>query len=137
MAEKLAFCPLIRGSCDKSIDCYYCPEMHQEIYKHPWGYANWVCPSCLREVVKKAKDSGKKVHPDVLYDKCDYAECIHLTGHYAEGRCQYVGCSRPPRIEYGDGLIPGDETSWTSADLVERPSGYSRLLQLVIGDINS
>ena len=135
MAEKEAFCDLlwiyngrliqggkrINGYCDKPYDCYLCPVMHHKVAQHPPGYANWVCPSCLREVAKRAKTEGKP---------------IEITGHYTEGRCQYIGCSRPPRIEHGDVLGP-DETSWTDADLVERPSGYSRLLQLVIGDINS
>lgn len=92
---------------------------------HPPGQANWVCPGCLSEVSKKAKATGKK---------------IYMTQHYAEGQCQYVGCTRPPRLEFREAHpgIPEDaETPWTDVDVVEKPRGYSRMLQLVIGDINT
>jgi hypothetical protein len=91
---------------------------------HPAGYTHWVCPSCLSEISRKAKNQGRQ---------------IHITGHYSEGQCQYIGCTRPPRLEYRDiGIEAGDdEAGWTENDLVELPKGYSRFLQLVIGDINS
>lgn len=59
-----------------------------------------------------------------------------MTGHYTEGRCEFIGCSRPTRIEYGDSAVE-DDISWTEKDKVEYPAGHSRFLQLVIGDINS
>lgn len=144
MAEKEAFCILLwkarggrvdkngkiitskyspSGLCDEPTDCYRCPLLQQEISLHPVGQANWVCPSCLSEICRKAKVSGK---------------AVHLTGHYTEGQCQYVGCIRPPRIEFRDvGAETEDEIGWTEEDIVELPRGYSRLLQLVIGDINA
>jgi hypothetical protein len=96
-----------------------------EINMHDRKMTNWVCPACLPEISKQAK------HKNVS---------IHMTGHYAEGQCQYVGCLRPARLEYRDinPMIPDDDTTpWTEADLIERPRGYSMLLQLVIGDINT
>jgi hypothetical protein len=95
--------------------------MHKEISSHPPGHTNWVCPSCLAEVSKKAKSQGKD---------------IQMTGHYTEGRCQFIGCTRPERVEYGDSTVD-DEVGWAEGDKVERPKGHSRFLQLVIGDINS
>jgi hypothetical protein len=99
--------------------------MLHEIAQHDSGHANWVCPACLTEVSRKAKSQGKG---------------IHITGHYAEGQCQYIGCSRPSRIEFREPnpfLPDDDETQYTEADLIERPPGYSSLLQLIIGDINT
>lgn len=145
MGEKEAFCLLLwasqggvvsnsgkpvitrhgpSGMCDDPTDCYRCPLLQAEISLHPPGHSNWVCPPCLPEISKRARALGKR---------------IHLTGHYAEGQCQYIGCSSPPRIEYRDVNLETDdlEIKWTEADLVERPRGYSRLLQLVIGDINT
>lgn len=123
------------GYCDNPDDCYRCPLMQQEIVRHPPGHANWVCPACLKDVVAVAK--AKDVP-------------VRLTGHYTEGQCQYRGCTRPPRHEFdvpSDHFLVGTEdevedqmvhqSGWTDADLVERPRGYSRFLQLVIGDINS
>lgn len=112
------------GSCDEPTDCYRCPLLQREISMHPPGQANWVCPACLTEVSRKAKNAGKS---------------IHITGHYSEGQCQYVGCTRPPRIEFRDAGVEADDegAGWTAADLVERPRGYSRFLQLIIGDINN
>lgn len=129
MAEKEAFCLLLwvsrggrRGSCDEPTDCYRCPLLQREISLHPAGYTNWVCPSCLQEISRKAKNQGKH---------------IQMTGHYSEGQCQYKGCTRPSRLEYRDiGIEGDDETGWKENDLVEVPRGYSRFLQLVIGDIN-
>lgn len=111
------------GYCDEPTDCYRCPLMQLEISRHPPGHANWVCPACLTEVSKKAKSQEKS---------------IFMTQHYSEGQCQYVGCTRPPRLEYRDAdpFSDGDKP-WTEEDLIERPRGYSRLLQLVIGDINT
>lgn len=63
-----------------------------------------------------------------------------MTGHYGEGVCQFNGCLRPPRREFRDinPMIPDDDvTPWTEDDIIERPAGYSMLLQLVIGDINN
>lgn len=146
MAEKEAFCLLLwryqggrvddrnrkviasgigpSGSCDEPTDCYRCPLLQQEIALHPPGQTNWVCPACLTEISRKAKNLGKR---------------IHMTGHYSEGQCQYVGCVRPSRLEFRDaGIETEDEsTGWTAADLIERPRGYSRFLQLIIGDINT
>lgn len=99
------------GYCDAPDDCYNCPLMQQEISQHPPGHANWVCPSCLRDVVKIGETKGIP---------------LHLTSHYAEGQCQFVGCTRPPRVEMGD-----------DGNSIELPRGYSRLLQLVVGDINT
>ena len=45
---------------------------------------------------------------------------FRVPGHYTEGSCEYVHCERPPRTEDGEELGPG----------------YSRMLQLFIGDIN-
>lgn len=106
-------------------ECYRCPLMQNEIAQHPAGHANWVCPACLRDVVQLGKDRGIQVH---------------LTGHYTEGQCQFVGCTRPPRFEYRDAepFVEGDaDSSWIEMDIVERPRGYSRFLQLVIGNINT
>lgn len=94
-----------RGLCAEPVDCYQCSLMQQEIARHPPGHAFWVCPACLTQVVKKAKKDGVP---------------HHVTGHYTEGHCQYVGCERPPRQE-------GNE---------ELARGYSRFLQLFIGDVN-
>ncbi len=116
----------ISGYCDNPDDCYRCPLMQRELARHPPGQANWVCPACLKEVVKAGKSKGVPVH---------------LTGHYTEGQCQFVGCTRPPRVEYAAGSEEAvdDQLSqeWTKDDLVEKPRGYSRFLQLVIGDINT
>jgi hypothetical protein len=95
--------------------------MQKEMSGHPPGHANWVCPACLPIVSKKAKSQGKS---------------IHMTAHYTEGRCQFIGCERPGRVEYADGAID-NEAGWTEEDKIEYPKGYSRFLQLVIGDINS
>lgn len=135
MSEKEAFCILLwryqggridssgrkpifsksgpSGFCDDPTDCYRCSLLQQEISFHPPGHANWVCPSCLTEVSRKSKDTGKY---------------IRITGHYSEGQCQYVGCTRPARTE----LHEESETT-----IIELPKGYSRFLQLVIGDINT
>ncbi len=122
------------GYCDNPDDCYRCPIMQQEVARHPPGHANWVCPACLKDAVEKAKAKGVP---------------IHLTGHYTEGQCQFVGCTRPPRFEFDVGqFLPNgtedevenllsQQTGWAQEDLVERPRGYSRFLQLVIGDINT
>lgn len=131
MAEKEAFCFLLRryqggrgGYCDEPTDCFKCPLLQQEIALHPPGQTTWVCPACLTEVSRKAKADGRR---------------LHITGHYSEGQCQYVGCTRPARLEFRDiDIEVNDEaTSWTAEDLVERPKGYSRFLQLIIGDINN
>lgn len=143
MAEKEAFCLLLwvhqggrvnakgravksgsgpSGYCDDPTDCCRCPLLQREISLHPTGHANWVCPACLTEISRKAKSQAKR---------------IHMTGHYSEGQCQYVGCERPPRLEYGDTNVEADDIGWTEGDLVERPRGYSRFLQLIIGDINT
>lgn len=100
------------GYCDSPDACGQCPLMQQEIAKHPAGHATWVCPACLREVARKMRSKGIPVH---------------MTGHYADGLCAYIGCTRPPRIEFDDDM----ETK------VVIPARFSRFLQLVIGDINS
>lgn len=124
----------ISGYCDNPNDCYRCPLMQREIQRHPEGHANWVCPDCLKEISRLAKIKGVS---------------IHMTAHYTEGQCQFVGCTRPPRVEYDSGSLgpagTDDEVEghlmgqpkWSEADLVERPRGFSRFLQLVIGDINT
>jgi hypothetical protein len=134
MAEKDAFCLLLwvhqggrvdekgrpvrvrgvraSGNCDAPDDCYRCQLMQQEISRHPPGHAIWVCPDCIGDVVKVAK--GKEVS-------------YYLAGHYTEGQCQYMGCVRPPRLEYDE----------AAESIVEKPRGYSRFLQLFIGDVNS
>jgi hypothetical protein len=143
MAEKEAFCLLLwrsrggrvdnrgkaivskhspSGSCDEPTDCYKCPLLQQEVSMHPAGQTNWVCPACLPEICRTAKTQGRS---------------IHLTGHYTEGRCQYVRCTRPPRSEFRDVGVEDVEARWKEGDIVELPSGYSRFLQLVIGDINT
>lgn len=98
------------GNCDAPDDCYRCPLMQQEIARHPPGHTLWVCPACVGEVVRVAKGKG------VSY---------YLAGHYTEGQCQYVGCVRPPRQEYDEAMEV----------IVEKPRGYSRFLQLFIGDV--
>ncbi len=135
MSEKEAFCILLwryqgglvdpsgrkpifsnsgsSGFCDEPTECYRCSLLQREISFHPPGHANWVCPACLTEVSKKAKSTGKN---------------IRITGHYSEGQCQYIGCTRPPRRE----LREDSET-----DLIDLPKGHSRFLQLIIGDINT
>lgn len=100
----------ISGACDEPEDCYRCPLMQQEIAQHLPGHTNWVCPSCLKDVVQVAKSRGVE---------------IRLTGHYTEGQCQFIGCVRPPRTELGD-----------SGELQQFPKYYSRFLQLIIGAIN-
>lgn len=133
MAEKDAFCLLLwvaqggpvidgqpsfsanrtaSGRCDDPCDCYRCPLMQQELAQHPAGMTHWVCPACLSDVLRRAKEKGVSVN---------------LAGHYTEGQCQYVGCTRPPRTEFDEQLEV----------IVERPRGFSRFLQLVIGDINT
>ena len=114
------------GNCDEPSDCYRCPLMQQEIARHPPGMANWVCPSCIREVAKLARHRGVR---------------FYFTSHYTEGQCQYKGCTREPRVEYRD-INPALEDEehpkpWDEGDKIEYPARYSRLLQLVIGDINS
>lgn len=122
------------GNCDNPDDCYRCQLMQQEIGRHPPGHANWVCPACLKDVVNIAKAKGVP---------------IHLTGHYSEGQCQFVGCTRPPRYEFreADQFSVGEsedevesqlakQSGWTVEDLIEKPRGYSRFLQLVVGDIS-
>lgn len=97
------------GYCAEPTDCFSCPLMQQEMAKHPPGTVNWVCPSCIPEVIKLAKEKGIS---------------IHIPGHYTEGQCQFVNCSRGARTEE----VPQHQ---------EVPVGYSRLLQLIVGDINS
>ncbi len=131
MAEKMAFCLLlwsargglvargqpvfsanaVSGDCDNP-ECYRCTLMQQEMAQHPQGHVNWVCPACLRDAIRVAKDKGVQAY---------------LTGHYTEGQCQFVGCTRPARTEFDS------ETE----SYIEKPRGYSRYLQLVIGDINT
>lgn len=101
----------VSGTCDLPVDCYRCPLMQREIALHPPGHANWVCPMCLGDAAKVTKAKG--------------AELV-MTGHYSEGQCEFVGCTRPGRVELGD-----------DGNTYEFPRGYSRLLQLVIGDINT
>ncbi len=98
------------GMCDEPYDCYRCPLMQQEIAQHLPGHTNWVCPGCLKDVVQVAK------HKNIE---------MYLTGHYSEGQCQFIGCTRPARIELGD-----------DGEARQFPCNYSRFLQLVIGDIN-
>lgn len=98
------------GACDEPNDCYRCPLMQIEIARHLPGYANWVCPDCLNSVVQIAKIRNV---------------AIHFTGHYTEGQCQFIGCTRPERVELGD-----------EGEMQQFPSNYSRFLQLVIGEIN-
>lgn len=57
---------------------------------------------------------------DVVRDAKRRGIEYRIPGHYTEGQCEYSGCTRPPRTE-------GDE---------ELGPGYSRLLQLFIGDVN-
>lgn len=135
MSEKEAFCILLwryqgglvdvsrkkpvfskngpSGFCDEPTDCHRCPLLQQEISFHPPGHTNWICPACLTEISRRSKSTGKS---------------IRITGHYSEGQCQYVNCARPARMEI-------QEESETN--LIELPKGYSRFLQLVIGDINT
>lgn len=123
MAEKEAFCQLllqyrqgqysmgmtVSGYCDEPTDCHRCFLLKHEISLHPPGFTNWVCPACLTEVVKKMKQKN-------MY--------VKLTGHYSEGQCQYIGCRRIAREEPGE------------SGVIQLPKGYSRFLQLIIGDIN-
>lgn len=108
------------GYCDTPDDCFRCPLMQQELARQPPGQANWVCPACLKEVSRIAKSKGIS---------------IYMTGHYTEGQCQFVGCVRPARMEYdGDDV---EDQPWSAAEYVEKPRGFSRFLQLIIGDINT
>lgn len=95
------------GSCDAPYDCYRCKLMQQEIAQHPPGYAIWVCPACLDDAVRVALENQK------TYD---------LPGYYSEGQCEFVDCVRPPRLEYDEAM----------ENIVEKPRGYSRLLQLFV-----
>jgi hypothetical protein len=80
----------VRGNCVTPYDCYGCPLMQKEVARHPPGYAFWVCPACVAELVKDAKTRGAS---------------FHLPGHYTEGQCQYQDCTRPARTE-GDEQLP-------------------------------
>jgi len=131
MSGELAeFCSLLLAqtgvsSCSKPWDCFDCPLMQQELSNHAPNELMWVCPSCITEVIKIAKSKGIP---------------FHVPGHYTEGQCQYEGCTRPQRTEYGDDdpkFLVDPLLPWANEDLVERPAGYSKLLQLFIGDIRS
>lgn len=100
------------GLCDEPTDCFTCPLMQREMAFHPPGHAIWICPDCYSSAISVAKAKG------ITHQ---------LAGHYTEGQCQFVGCVRPPRIEYDEEM----------ENLVEKPRGYSRLLQLFIGDVNT
>ena len=99
------------GYCADPGDCYSCQLMQKELAQHPPGTARWICPACIGEVIKLSKEKGIP---------------FNVPGHFTEGQCQWKGCSRPPRTEYDEGF----------EQLVERPAGYSRLLQLFIGEID-
>jgi hypothetical protein len=90
-----------RGNCATPYDCYGCELMQRELSQHAVGYAFWVCPECASVLVKDAKNRGVS---------------FRLPGHFTEGQCQHVGCTRPERAE-GEVVLP---------------PRFSRFLQLII-----
>lgn len=128
MAEKEAPCPLLLAHtgvllCDAPTKCYKCPYLQYEISQHPPGFVNWVCPACVTEVSRKAKEQGT---------------LIQMPGLYVAGLCDYIGCTRPSRIELRDqdSFLPDSDEIPPEEDFIERLPGYSSLLQLIIGNIH-
>lgn len=108
--------PFARGLCTRPYDCVDCEHMQDELKNYPAEEINWACSECLRDISVWAKQTGAKVD---------------FPGFFSEGACTYRGCSRPSRVEDGEGF-PG----LSSGQTVEVGPGYSRFLQLVIGRIH-
>ena len=105
-----------RGSCTRPYDCTSCHLMQDELANYDPSEVVWVCPDCLHGIFRSAKKAGIK---------------ITAPGHYSEGICEFLGCSRPATREEAEGLpgMPGGR-------VVELPPGFSRYRQLLIGKIN-
>ena len=78
-----------RGNCRDPGDCDGCPLMQQELAKYAPSSIMWVCPVCIRELTRQAKEQGMS---------------FLAPGYFTEGLCQYEGCSRPARTEGGEEL---------------------------------
>lgn len=81
-----------RGNCTRPHDCFTCPLMQEELAQHPPEEVCWVCPACLSEVAKQAKEQSFE---------------FRLPGYFTEGQCQYRRCQRPARVEEGVELPRG------------------------------
>ena len=97
-------CPRDPEDAEES-GCKTCPLMQHELSFHNPRFVMWVCPACIAEVTKIAREMNSPVR---------------LPGYYSSGICEYSGCTRAPLV------INNEEIT---------PAKYSSVLQLFIGDI--